>query len=82
MDIDDLFPYFILGMLASVAIFIILMGVGGWKGSAIARECLRLGYRDASVEWLGYGNGYCIQRRDQTDVVVPLAEARAVGRLR
>lgn len=38
-------------------------------------ECLRLGFPHATVDF-AY-NAYCGRRVDQTDIVVPIAQARA-----
>jgi hypothetical protein len=44
----------------------------------VERQCLAMGYRDG--DWRLIGPDYCIQRVDQTDVVVPLTTARANNR--
>ena len=41
-----------------------------WTG----RQCLALGYREARVSVIL--ERYCVYRRDQTDVVVPLERAK------
>jgi hypothetical protein len=44
----------------------------------IEKECLALGYRDAKRPL--FTDGYCMIRTDQSDIVVPIAEARKGGR--
>jgi hypothetical protein len=62
----------------SIAVSLLLLGgatVGGCKQFAVDQECKRLGYREGSSGIIAAP--YCITRSEQTDIVVPLAEARA-----
>lgn len=66
-----------------IVIAIVMLSVfwmGGCNAGSNGRQCLKLGYRDSTTTWLGYGQAYCITRNDQTDIVVPLEEAKAKGR--
>ena len=63
--------------LAIVLFYLVL--VGGGIAMSVAkvlatRQCLSLGYPQSEVAWTL--DQYCIVRIDQTDVVVPLAEAK------
>lgn len=63
----------------ALAISIILMIFGViWYSIAASRwdrECMDSGYRDAKVVW--FLTPYCVQRVDQTDIVVSLERVRA-----
>lgn len=44
----------------------------------VESQCLKLGYREAHVDWAM--RAYCVTRVEQTDVVIPLGEARRNSR--
>jgi hypothetical protein len=62
------------GMLIGVGImFVTYIVMQVLTGVTTDSACLRAGYRGASVDFAF--NQYCVTRSDQTDLVLPLAEA-------
>ena len=57
-----------------LCIFLLWVAVALPIQLATEAECLRLGYREALIDW--HYNRYCVVRIDQTDRVVPLSVAR------
>lgn len=69
-DADD-FVAFLLSMVA-LAIVAAMVLLAGTKMN-LNSKCLALGYRSVAIDWRL--NRYCVTRTDQTDIVVPIAEA-------
>lgn len=63
----------VLAVIAVVGFFVYCLALVV-VGARAERACLRLGWPGHSLD---FGlNAYCIARTDQTDIVVPLAEAK------
>jgi hypothetical protein len=67
-------------MLASICLAVVVPIWAAYTSWKVEKECLSLGYRESKRPF--FSEGYCIIRLDQTDVVVPLPEARSKGRAR
>lgn len=70
MDAEDWWRA--LGLVFTVIVVVAVI-VGAMASAATHRECLRLGYPRADLTV--FLERYCVTRVDQTDLVVPLAEA-------
>ena len=62
------------GLIGLVFVGVIIMG--SVFGGISTRECRMLGYPTATVNWGGFGQAYCIARQDQSDVILPIEQAR------
>lgn len=55
------------------ALFLVYLATHAAVGALAESACLHAGYREATVSYAF--DRYCVKRQDQTDVVVPFAEA-------
>lgn len=55
-------------------VFLAVMGSYGCRSALLKDECLKLGYTSHQQSWTF--SRFCIARQDQTDVVLPIEEAR------
>lgn len=60
--------------LACLLILFSVLGPYGCRNMLLKDECLKLGYTSHQQSWTF--SRFCIARQDQTDVVLPLEEAR------
>ncbi len=73
MDSEKRLLLWAFGLIAGLFSLLVVLAE---RETAVQRECLRLGYRDSTTTVGTFGPSYCISRRDQTDVVVPLDTLR------
>jgi len=73
-EVMDSFDRLVLGSSIVFAVLVIWLVCYAIPVVLTQSECLRLGYREANVDV--FFNRYCVLRLDQTDIVVPIAEAR------
>lgn len=74
MRIRDDLPWVEIGLGLLIAFVLGLSLLVGLGTSYVSGKCLSLGYPEGRI--LSDGRGYCIARINNSDVVVPLAEAK------